>query len=149
MSDKESKSLSILDYLSVAVATLGSLGVIVSVVMTGWVYEYSFLVGGMLVLLSSSYFVYKIIEKVSKDKQRSGAIWLSYVIAIFMYTMVNTFQPLKELEENSISFRFQFLRGTNTKTESEGTRVGLNTSNTNHPQKPEKILTSLVLQQNL
>ncbi|XDD45668.1 CHASE2 domain-containing protein [Leptospira sp. WS39.C2] len=120
MSDKESKSLSILDYLSVAVATLGSLGVIVSVVMTGWVYEYSFLIGGMLLLLTSSYFVYKIIEKVSKDKQKSGAIWLSYVIAIFMYTMVNTFQPLKELEENSISFRFQFLRGTNTKTESEG-----------------------------
>lgn len=120
MSDKESKSLSILDYLSVTVATLGSLGVIISVVMTGWEYEFSFLVGGLLALLASSYFVYKTIEKVSKDKQKSGAIWLSYVIAIFMYAMVNTFQPLKDLEENSVSTRFQFLRGSNTKTESEG-----------------------------
>ncbi|PJZ83817.1 adenylate/guanylate cyclase domain-containing protein [Leptospira harrisiae] len=120
MSDKESKSLSILDYLSVTVAALGSLGVIISVVMTGWEYEFSFLIGGLLTLLTSSYFVYKTIEKVSKDKQKSGAIWLSYVIAIFMYTLVNTFQPLKDLEENSVSTRFQFLRGSNTKTESEG-----------------------------
>ncbi|TGK78981.1 adenylate/guanylate cyclase domain-containing protein [Leptospira noumeaensis] len=120
MSDKESKSLSILDYLSVTVATLGTLGVIISVIMTGWEYEFSFLVGGLLALLVSSYFVYKTIEKVSKDKQKSGAIWLSYVIAIFMYAMVNTFQPLKDLEENSVSTRFQFLRGSNTKTESEG-----------------------------
>lgn len=120
MSDKESKSLSILDYLSVTVAALGTLGVIISVVMTGWEYEFSFLIGGLLTLLTSSYFVYKTIEKVSKDKQKSGAIWLSYVIAIFMYTLVNTFQPLKDLEENSVSTRFQFLRGSNTKTESEG-----------------------------
>ncbi|MBM9589850.1 CHASE2 domain-containing protein, partial [Leptospira sp. 201903075] len=120
MSDKESKSLSILDYLSVTVATLGTLGVIISVIMTGWEYEFSFLIGGLLALLVSSYFVYKTISKVSKDKQKSGAIWLSYVIAIFMYAMVNTFQPLKDLEENSVSTRFQFLRGSNTKTESEG-----------------------------
>lgn len=120
MSDKESKSLSILDYLSVTVATLGTLGVIISVIMTGWEYEFSFLIGGLLTLLASSYFVYKTIAKVSKDKQKSGAIWLSYVIAIFMYAMVNTFQPLKDLEENSVSTRFQFLRGSNTKTESEG-----------------------------
>ncbi|TGL39791.1 adenylate/guanylate cyclase domain-containing protein [Leptospira perdikensis] len=120
MSDKESKSLSILDYLSVTVATLGTLGVIISVIMTGWEYEFSFLIGGLLALLVSSYFVYKTIAKVSKDKQKSGAIWLSYVIAIFMYAMVNTFQPLKDLEENSVSTRFQFLRGSNTKTESEG-----------------------------
>lgn len=74
----------------------------------------------MAILLASSYFVYKTIDKVSSDKQKSGALWLSYVIAMFMYTLVNTFQPLKDLEENSISTRFQFLRGSTTKSEKEG-----------------------------
>ncbi len=62
----------------------------------------------------------KIIEKISSDKQKTGALWLSFVIAMFMYTLVNTFQPLKDLEENSIATRFQFLRGTTTKSEKEG-----------------------------
>ncbi|WP_411823507.1 CHASE2 domain-containing protein [Leptospira sp. 'Mane'] len=120
MSNKESKSLSILDYIILFFAVAGSLGVITSVILAGWEYEYSFLLGGMAVLLVSSYFVYKTIDKISSDKQKSGALWLSYVIAMFMYTLVNTFQPLKELEENSISTRFQFLRGSTTKSEKEG-----------------------------
>lgn len=120
MSDKESKSLSILDYLSLGTAFIGSLGVVISVMMTGWEYEYSCLLLGLMILLASSYFVYKTIEKISSDKQKAGALWLSYVIAIFMYTLVNTFQPLKDLEENSISTRFQFLRGSNTRLENEG-----------------------------
>ncbi|BDA77872.1 adenylate/guanylate cyclase domain-containing protein [Leptospira kobayashii] len=120
MSNKESKSLSILDYIILFFAVIGSGGVITSVILAGWEYEYSFLLGGMAILLASSYFVYKTIDKVSSDKQKSGALWLSYVIAMFMYTLVNTFQPLKDLEENSISTRFQFLRGSTTKSEKEG-----------------------------
>ncbi|MCZ8342192.1 MAG: adenylate/guanylate cyclase domain-containing protein [Leptospira sp.] len=120
MSEKDSKSLTILDYISLTLAVIGSAGVVVSVFMTGWEYEYSCLLLGLLLLLISSFFVYKTIEKVSSDKQKSGALWLSYVIAIFMYTMVNTFQPLKDLEEDSISTRFQFLRGSNTRLENEG-----------------------------
>ncbi|MDZ4727337.1 MAG: adenylate/guanylate cyclase domain-containing protein [Leptospira sp.] len=119
MASKESKSLSILDYIILLVALFGTGGVLVSVFSTGWEYEFIFLLAGMFGLLASSYFVYKIIEKKASDKQKAGAIWLSYVIAMFMYTLVNTFQPLKDLEENSISTRFQFLRGTNTKTEQE------------------------------
>ncbi|MCU0823386.1 MAG: adenylate/guanylate cyclase domain-containing protein [Leptospira sp.] len=120
MSEKDAKSLTILDYISLTLAVIGSAGVVVSVFMTGWEYEYSCLLLGLLLLLISSFFVYKTIEKVSSDKQKSGALWLSYVIAIFMYTMVNTFQPLKDLEEDSISTRFQFLRGSNTRLENEG-----------------------------
>ncbi|MDF3818909.1 adenylate/guanylate cyclase domain-containing protein [Leptospira sp. 96542] len=120
MSNKETKSLSVLDYISLTTAILGTAGVVVSVFMTGWEYEFSFLLFGMLLLLASSYFVYKTIEKLASDKQKTGALWLSFVIAIFMYTLVNTFQPLKDLEENSVSTRFQFLRGSNTKVESEG-----------------------------
>ncbi|GBF50717.1 adenylate cyclase-like protein [Leptospira ryugenii] len=119
MADKESKSLSILDYLILLIALGGTGGVTLSVFLPEWDYSFFFLLGGMTILLLSSFFVYKIIEKVSSDKQKSGAIWLSFVIAIFMYTLVNTFQPLKDLEENSISTRFQFLRGTTTKKEHE------------------------------
>jgi adenylate cyclase len=120
MANKESKSLSILDYITLLFALFGTAAISVSVFATGWEYEYIFLIAGMFVLLASSYFVYKIIEKTASDKQRVGALWLSYVIAMFMYTLVNTFQPLKDFEENSIATRFQFLRGTTTKSEKEG-----------------------------
>ncbi|TGN21081.1 adenylate/guanylate cyclase domain-containing protein [Leptospira idonii] len=120
MSNKESKSLSILDYLILSLATIGSIGILTSVILTGWEYEYLSLVVGLAILLASSFFVYKTIEKIASDKQKTGALWLAYVIAVFMYGMVNTFQPLKDLEEDSISTRFQFLRGSNTKSEQEG-----------------------------
>jgi adenylate cyclase len=120
MASKESKSLSILDYIILIFALAGTGGIVISVFSTGWEYEFIFLLAGMFVLLASSYFVYKIIEKIPGDKQRTGALWLSYVIAMFMYTLVNTFQPLKDLEENSIATRFQFLRGSTTKSEKEG-----------------------------
>ncbi len=120
MANKESKSLSILDYITLLFAICGTAAITTSVFATGWEYEFIFLIAGMFVLLASSYFVYKIIEKTASDKQKVGALWLSYVIAMFMYTLVNTFQPLKDLEENSIATRFQFLRGTTTKSEKEG-----------------------------
>ncbi len=120
MAKKESKSLTILDYIVLLFALGGSGGVLVSVFSTGSEYEFVFLLAGMFTLLASSFFVYKFIEKVSSDKQKTGAMWLSYVIAMFMYTLVNSFQPLKDLEENSIATRFQFLRGTETKSEKEG-----------------------------
>lgn len=120
MANKESKSLSILDYITLFFAICGTAAITISVFATGWEYEFIFLIAGMFVLLASSFFVYKIIEKTASDKQKVGALWLSYVIAMFMYTLVNTFQPLKDLEENSIATRFQFLRGTTTKSEKEG-----------------------------
>lgn len=119
MSEKKEPRLKIIDYLFLFLALIGSIGITTAAIWPDWEHELTLLVASTFLLLLSSYFVYKSIERVSKDKQKTGSLWLSFVIAMLMYTLVNAFQPVRDLEESSVSARFSFLRGTNTKSEKE------------------------------
>jgi len=119
MSKEKKSKLIVVDYISILLASLGSIGITIGAFTPEWEYELPLLLLSTLVLLICSYFVYQAIERVSSDKQKSGSLWLSFVISMFMYTLVNTFQPLRDLEENSISTRFAFLRPNDVKSETE------------------------------
>ncbi|WCL48726.1 adenylate/guanylate cyclase domain-containing protein [Leptospira sp. GIMC2001] len=115
----QNKSLKILDIIVIFVAIAGFSILTYSVFDPHHENFHLLLLIGTLLILASSYFVYKILEKTTSNKQYSGSLWLSFVVGITMFTLAQTFTPLLNLEEDSVSSRFLILRGSKTVQEFE------------------------------
>lgn len=96
-------------------------------------YNTEFLLGGFVLLLISSYPIYKFIEVNTTDKQKSGSIWLSMVVALSMFFLYQVFTPLSELEESSVSWRFTLLRSGVNKSEKESEKGTIEYTRYNPP----------------
>ena len=105
MSEKQNK-LSIIDFLSLGAFLVGALAVIFSAFLPPNYVSAEISLLGVLLLLASFYFVYKFIEKVSKEKQNIGSILISLVLAFTIYTSKNVLKLIQDAEESSISWRF-------------------------------------------
>jgi adenylate cyclase len=117
---KKKQKLSPLDILGIVTAILGTILISYSVTdPESPIYTTILLIGTGLVFFAY-YFVYKFLEKFTHNKQHSGALWLAFVFGISFFTLSQTFTPMKTLEENSISNRFEILRGTALIKEKEG-----------------------------
>jgi adenylate cyclase len=120
MSEPTQKKPTILDLIGLILAAAG-FGIIVYSVLDPEAESYRlYLLTGNLLILLSSYFFYKFLERFTPNKQNSGSIWLAFVVGICVFTVSQTFNPMLELEEGSVSSRFVILRGSNTVAEKEG-----------------------------
>ena len=111
MSEKQSK-LNALDFLSLGAFIVGNLAVIISAFLPQDFESAQLSLVGVLILLASFYFVYKFIEKVSKEKQNIGSILIALSLSLTIYTSKNVLKLLQDAEESSISWRFFLLKGT-------------------------------------
>jgi adenylate cyclase len=120
MTDPKKKTLSILDIVGIVFAFLG-FGTLTFAVSNpeGDLYIGLLLLGTLFILISS-YFFYKFLEKFTTNKQKTGSLWLSFVIGALVFVLSQTFTFMLNLEESSISSRFLILRGTTTVSEKEG-----------------------------
>lgn len=117
--NKKNQKLSLLDILGISLAAIGTILLCYTVLdPESPTYVLLLLIGTFLVI-ASYYLVYKSLEKFSDNKQKTGSLWLAYVFAIGFFTLAQTFTPMINLEESSISNRFEILRGSNTVKESE------------------------------
>ncbi|PJZ69203.1 adenylate/guanylate cyclase domain-containing protein [Leptospira perolatii] len=77
------------------------------------------LVGGFLIF-ESAYFFYKFLEKIAvKKKQEVGSLWLAFVVSLIVIDLYVIFTPASDLEESSVSWRFNLVKGGITKSEKE------------------------------
>ncbi|NCN08694.1 MAG: adenylate/guanylate cyclase domain-containing protein [Leptospira sp.] len=118
--NKKNQKFSPLDILGIVLAVLGTGFVCFTVFDPESPNYVLLLLLGTALVIASYYFIYKTIDKFSDNKQKIGSLWLAYVSAIGFFTLAQTFTPMINLEESSISNRFEILRGTNTVKESEG-----------------------------
>lgn len=113
------KSLSVLDILGISTGSLG-FGLLFAAALDpeSELFLILLLVGAVL-LIFSSYLVYKFLEKFTANRQHSGALWLSFVLAGILFVLSQTLTLAIKLEEDSIASRFLILRGSTTVSEKE------------------------------
>ncbi len=111
MSEKQSK-LSVIDIISLTTFSIGALAVTISAFLPPNALSAQMSILGVLLLLGSFYYIYKFIEKVSKDKQIIGSILIAFVLALTIYTSKNILKLIQTAEESSIAWRFFLLKGT-------------------------------------
>jgi adenylate cyclase len=111
MSEKQSK-LSVIDIISLTTFSIGALAVMVSAFLPPNVLSAQMSILGVVLLLGSFYYIYKFIEKVSKEKQLIGSILIAFVLALTIYTSKNILKLIQSAEESSIAWRFYLLKGT-------------------------------------
>lgn len=102
-------------------------------------YSLQLLLLGALFLYSSSYFFYKTITKVSKDPQLVGSLWLAIIVSLVWFDLYVAFTPVSELEESSISWRFNVLRNqTDARVEKESDKGDLEQIQLKPPEKARR-----------
>lgn len=111
MSDKQNK-FSIKYIASISIFSIGALFVIVSAFIPPSVLSAQLSIGGVILLLSSFYYSYKLIEIIAKDKQLFGSILIAIALSLTIYTAKNILKLLQTAEESSVSWRFYLLKGT-------------------------------------
>lgn len=102
-------------------------------------YSLQLLLLGALFVFSSSYFFYKAITKVAKNPQVVGSLWLAIVVSLVWFDLYVAFTPVSELEENSISWRFNVLRNqTDARVEKESDKGDLEQIQLKPPEKARR-----------
>ena len=111
MSEKQSK-LSIIDIISLTTFSIGALAVSISAFLPPNILSAQMSILGVILLLGSFYYVYKFIEKVTKEKQVIGSILIAVGLALAIFTAKNILKLMQTAEESSIAWRFYLLKGT-------------------------------------
>lgn len=111
MSEKQSK-LSIIDIISLTTFSIGALAVSISAFLPPNILSAQMSILGVILLLGSFYYVYKFIEKVTKEKQVIGSILIAVGLALTIFTAKNILKLMQTAEESSIAWRFYLLKGT-------------------------------------
>ncbi|MBK6608070.1 MAG: adenylate/guanylate cyclase domain-containing protein [Leptospiraceae bacterium] len=110
MSEKQSK-LSIIDIISLTTFSIGALAVSMSAFLPPNILSAQMSILGVILLLGSFYYVYKFIEKISKEKQVIGSILIAVGLALTIFTAKNILKLMQTAEESSIAWRFYLLKG--------------------------------------
>ena len=110
MSEKQSK-LSIIDIISLTTFSIGALAVSISAFLPPNILSAQMSILGVILLLGSFYYVYKFIEKISKEKQVIGSILIAVGLALTIFTAKNILKLMQTAEESSIAWRFYLLKG--------------------------------------
>ncbi|TGK05247.1 adenylate/guanylate cyclase domain-containing protein [Leptospira langatensis] len=107
---KTAQKFTLVDIIFGVTTILGILGHFFYAFFSGADYSFEILLIGALLLFASAYFFYKTATKFAKNAQLVGSLWLAFVVAFVWFDLYVAFTPVSELEENSISWRFNVLR---------------------------------------
>ncbi|TGN02339.1 adenylate/guanylate cyclase domain-containing protein [Leptospira dzoumogneensis] len=108
---KSAQKFTVVDIIFGVTTTLGILAHFYYAFFSESDYAIQLLLLGALFLFAPSYFFYKTITKVAKNPQLAGSLWLAIIVSLVWFDLYVTFTPLADLEEDSISWRFNLLRG--------------------------------------
>ncbi|PNV76408.1 adenylate/guanylate cyclase domain-containing protein [Leptospira inadai] len=118
----ESKTPLKLSVLDIVFGTLTVVGIIAHLYyafLSNSPIAFKALLVGAFLLLSSAYFFYKLLEKLVTNKQTMGSLWLAIIVSFFVFDLYVVFTPFSDLEESSVSWRFNLVKGGITKSEKE------------------------------
>ncbi|MCX7998480.1 MAG: CHASE2 domain-containing protein, partial [Leptospiraceae bacterium] len=106
MTNEKKVNLSVLNWIVISISILGFIFYILGTFQK----EERFLLYliGFVLVASSSYFSYKALEKLVKNKQLIGGFWISLVVSFLSF---HFFSIVQAPEENSINFLFRNLKG--------------------------------------
>lgn len=116
---KTASKITLLDIVFGVTTLLGILGHLYFAFFPYAPYSDAMILFGALLLFSSSYFFYKTIVKFGKDRQAIGSLWLAVIIAFVWFDLYSYFDPARNVEEASISWRFYLRSNDNARKESE------------------------------
>ncbi|MFB5652137.1 CHASE2 domain-containing protein [Leptospira wolffii] len=116
---KTASKITLLDIVFGITTLLGILGHLYFAFFPYAPYSDAMILLGALLLFSSSYFFYKTIVKFGKDRQAIGSLWLAVIIAFVWFDLYSYFDPARNVEEASISWRFYLRSNDNARKESE------------------------------
>ncbi|EPG66771.1 adenylate/guanylate cyclase domain-containing protein [Leptospira wolffii] len=116
---KTASKITLLDIVFGVTTLLGILGHLYFAFFPYAPYSDAMILLGALLLFSSSYFFYKTIVKFGKDRQAIGSLWLAVIIAFVWFDLYSYFDPARNVEEASISWRFYLRSNDNARKESE------------------------------
>ncbi|PKA16876.1 adenylate/guanylate cyclase domain-containing protein [Leptospira haakeii] len=136
---KSAQKFTVVDIIFGVTTTLGILAHFYYAFFSEGEYSIDLLRIGALLLFSSSYFFYKAIIKMAKSPQVVGSLWLAIIVSMVWFDLYIEFTPVSELEENSISWRFNLLRSQmNAKVEVESDKGDLSRIVMNPPPKARR-----------
>ncbi|TGK17160.1 adenylate/guanylate cyclase domain-containing protein [Leptospira fluminis] len=110
---------SVLDLVFGSLTAIGILAHLYYAFLSNSPFALNVLLGGAALLFSSAYFFYKFLEKIVKNKQAVGSLWLAIIVSFLVFDLYVVFTPFADLEESSVSWRFNLARGGITKSEKE------------------------------
>lgn len=116
---KTASKITLLDIVFGVTTLLGILGHLYFAFFPYAPYSDAMILFGALLLFSSSYFFYKTIVKFGKGRQAIGSLWLAVIIAFVWFDLYSYFDPARNVEEASISWRFYLRSNDNARKESE------------------------------
>ncbi|TGK56115.1 adenylate/guanylate cyclase domain-containing protein [Leptospira wolffii] len=116
---KTASKITLLDIVFGVTTLLGILGHLYFAFFPYAPYSDAMILFGALLLFTSSYFFYKTIVKFGKDRQAIGSLWLAVIIAFVWFDLYSYFDPARNVEEASISWRFYLRSNDNARKESE------------------------------
>ncbi|MCP5497602.1 MAG: adenylate/guanylate cyclase domain-containing protein [Leptospiraceae bacterium] len=96
----QEKKFTVLDIVFIVLATLGTLSILVMAFFNDLAISFLASLLGIFLLLISSYFIYKVIEKItSKNRQKFGSLWIAFLFSMTFFSLQSNFETILRISE--------------------------------------------------